>query len=111
MAHVSPILFTRTVQEACDRSVLVSGYDIQILDDTVVKIRATLAADAFIEVFYNADTGKCSYALIENDARIFGADNAFIGWHMHPFEDPSEHVVSSELSFEEFLQAVESHLA
>ncbi len=111
MAYVSPIQFARTVQEACDRSVPVIGYDIQILDDTVVKIRATLEADTFIEVFYNADTGKCSYALIKDAMRVFGADNAFIGWHIHPFEDPSEHVASSELSFQEFLEAVEGHLA
>jgi hypothetical protein len=62
-------------------------------------------------VFYNADTGKCSYALIKDAMRVFGADNAFIGWHIHPFEDPSEHVASSELSFQEFLEAVEGHLA
>jgi hypothetical protein len=111
MAHVSPFEFARAVQSACDRSDLVAGYDVQILDDTVVKVQAILTYDAFIDVFYNADTGKCSYALIEKAARVFGADNAFIGWHIHPFDDPSQHVPSSEISFLDFLRKVEEHAA
>lgn len=109
MARVSPFQFARAVQSACDRSSLVASYDVRILDDTVVKIRAALTYDAFIDVFYNADTGKCSYALVEKAARVFGADNAFIGWHVHPFEDPSQHVPSSEVSFDDFLSSVEQH--
>jgi hypothetical protein len=109
MAHLSPFEFARGVQEACDRSELVVTYHVQILDDTVVKVRVLLINEAFIDVFYNADTDKCSFALVERGERIFGADNAFIGWHIHPFDDPSEHIPSSGMTFDDFLKAVESH--
>ena len=111
MAHISAFEFARTIQDHCDRSDLVTSYDIRILDDTVVKMRVALTHDDFIDVFYNPDTGKCSYALIEESTRIFGADNAFIGWHIHPFDNPGQHVPSPEVSFEKFLKTVEEHIA
>jgi len=111
MAYISAFEFARTVQDICGRSDLVASYDVRILDDTVVKIRVTLTYDAFIDVFYNSDTEKCSYALIEESTRIFGADNAFIGWHTHPFDNPDQHVPSSGISFEKFLKTVEGHIA
>jgi len=111
MAHLSTFEFARTVQAACDQSSLVVAYDVRILDDTVVKIRVFLTYGAFIDVFYNTDTGNCSYALIEGTARAFGADNAFIGWHTHPFDDPSQHLPSSKVSFDDFLRIVEKHSA
>lgn len=99
MVHLDPLQFARDVQDGCDRSELVVTYDIRILDDTVVKVRVVLNNDAFVDVFYNADTGKCSYALVEGAARVFVADNPSIGWRIHPFEDPSNHVPSSEVGF------------
>ena len=110
VAGVSPIQFARRVQETCDRSELVLTYDIRILDDTIVKIRVVLTDGPFIDVFYNADSGKCSYALVEGSVRIYGADNAFIGWHVHPFDDPRDHVHSPEVSFGDFLTAVEKYV-
>ena len=111
MARVSAFEFARTVQATCDRSSLVVTYDVRILDDTVVKIRVFLTDGAFIDVFYNADTSNCSYALIEGAARVFGADNAFIGWHIHPFDDPNQRLPSSPVPFDDFLKTVEEHSA
>lgn len=111
MAHLSTFEFARTVQVACDQSSLVIAYDVRIIDNTVVKIRVFLTYGAFIDVFFNADTGNCSYALIEAGTRAFGADNAFVGWHIHPFDDPDQHAPSSEISFRDFLKAVEEHAA
>ena len=111
MARMSTFEFARTIQAACDQSSLVVTYDVRILDNTVVKIRVFLTYGAFIDVFYNTDTGNCSYALIEGAARVFGADNAFIGWHIHPFDDPNQHLPSSEASFDDFLKIVEAHNA
>ena len=110
MAHISAFEFTRTVQDICDLSDLVTSYDVRILDDTVVKIRVALIYEAFIDVFYNSDTGKCSYALIEASSRVFGADNTFIGWHIHPFDSPNHHIPSSEVSYEKFLKTIEEHI-
>jgi hypothetical protein len=109
MAHIDAFEFTRAIQDNCDKSDLVVSYDVQILDNTVVKIRAILSVGAFIDIFYNADSGKCSYALIKEGVRAFGADNAFIGWHIHPFDNPERHILSSEVSFDEFLDAIEKH--
>lgn len=107
MAQLNAFEFARSVQNECDQSDLIASYDVQILDDTVVKIRAILTDATFIDVFYNADTRKCSYTLIKNKKRVFGADNSFIGWHLHPFENPSNHQLSRELSFAEFLSHIE----
>ncbi len=81
----------------------------QILDNTVVKVRVALSYGTFVDVFYNSDTGKCSYALIENSARIFGADNAFIGWHIHPFGNPAHHKKTTQVAFGDFLISIEQH--
>ena len=88
---------------------MVLTYDVRILDDTVVKIRVVLTYGPFIDVFYNADSRKCSYALVKGGARVYGADNAFIGWHVHPFQNPQDHVRTPDVSFAEFLTAVERH--
>jgi hypothetical protein len=111
MACLSAIEFARSLQDICNQSDIVTTYDVNILDDTVVKIRIVLIYEAFVDAFYNANTGSCSYALIEEDARIFGVDNAFIGWHIHPFDDPSQHMSSSEVSFAEFLEIVGEHFS
>jgi hypothetical protein len=103
MAYLNAFEFARIIQDNCAQSDLVVSYDVWILDDTVVKMRIILTIRAFIDVFYNVDSGKCSYALIEEGARVFGADNAFVGWHIHPFDNPGEHLLSPEVSFAEFL--------
>lgn len=110
MVDLNAFEFARTIQDGCDRSDLVLSYDVRILDNTVVKVRVVLIVDAFIDVFYNADTARCSYALIQNGERVFGADNAFVGWHLHPFDTPDKHVPASEVSFEEFLKHVEENM-
>ncbi|MEA3351636.1 MAG: hypothetical protein U9Q82_13530 [Chloroflexota bacterium] len=111
MADINAFAFTRAVQVICDSSDLVVSYDIQILDDTVVKMRVILTNGTFIDVFHNADSGKRSYALIEEAVRVFGADNAFIGWHIHPFDNPSQHIPSAEISFDQFMVLIEDHFA
>jgi hypothetical protein len=111
MARLSAIEFARSLQNICNQSEIVTTYDVNILDDTVVKVRVALIYAAFVDVFYNANTGSCSYALIEEDARIFGVDNAFIGWHIHPFDDPTQHVASSEISFAKFLSMIGEHFS
>ncbi len=111
MAHINAFEFALNIQKVCDNSALVVTYHTRILDNTIVKIRIVLTSNAFVDVFYNSDTGKCAYALIEDGARIFGADNAFIGWHIHPFGHPAQHKIISEISFGEFLNRIEQHYA
>ena len=99
--------FVEVVRLACDRSDLVTGYDVHILDNATIKIRAFLRVEAFIDIYFNPENGNCSFALIKSGKRIYGADNAFIGWHLHPFEAPDQHLPCPELSFGDFLFTVE----
>lgn len=99
--------FIERLRGTCDRSNLVVSYDIRVLDNAVLKARITLTIDPFIDVYYNPANGTCSYTLIQGGQRIFGADNAFIGWHIHPFENQDEHRLREAVTFHEFLKTVE----
>jgi len=99
--------FIDTLRQACDRSDAVTSYDIRVQDNATVKIRVLLVADAFIDVYYNPETGRCSFVLVRKGRRIYGADNAFIGWHVHPLENPEQHIRTREVSFADFLAVVE----
>lgn len=107
MADLTLVQFTQTVRRACDESDLVVSYNVRILDNTILKVRAFLALEAFIDVYFNPVNSNCSFALVRGDQRIYGADNAFIGWHLHPFEEPESHQPCGEVSFGEFLEMVE----
>lgn len=63
---------------------------LDVQDNVVVKIRLTVSATKFIDLFYNSDTQTTAYTLIENKQRIFGTDNAG-GWHLHPKSNPDSH--------------------
>jgi hypothetical protein len=77
---------------------------------TWLQLRAYLFDESFIDVFYNQQSGKITFAQIRENRRIFGADNKK-GWHWHPLEDPGKHLfVETEISFAEFLRQVEDHL-
>jgi hypothetical protein len=90
------------------RSALVTGIEPILMEEPVLKLRAHLGALAFIEVFFNEETGKTSFALIKNSQRIFGADNTR-AWHLHPFDNPESHGPCEEMSFESFLVQVEEN--
>jgi hypothetical protein len=90
------------------RSALVTGIEPILLEEPVLKLRAHLGILAFIEVFFNEETGKASFALIKNSQRIFGADNTR-GWHLHPFDSPESHGPCEEMSFANFLIQVEEN--
>ena len=107
MADLRLSEFVETVRLACDRSDLVTGYNVRILDNVTVKIRVPLRVKAFIDVYFNPENGNCSFALIKGGKRIYGADNAFVGWHLHPFAAPDQHLSCLELSFGDFLHTVE----
>jgi len=59
----------------------------------------------------NEVTGTTAFALIQNDGRIFGADNTG-GWHLHPFGDPEKHQrMNDGMSFSEFVAAIEKRFS
>jgi hypothetical protein len=98
----------RDILDACAQSTVVSGLEPLLIDEPVLKLRIHLGTLAFIDVFFNAETGKTSFALIKNGQRIFGADNTR-GWHLHIFDSAESHHPCDELSFESFLTQVEKN--
>ena len=105
MGGIDPIDFTKNSINICNQVEEVKGYDTQIIDNLVVKIRVYLIKDLFIDVFYNADTERVSYSLIKSQNRIFGVDNTG-NWHTHPFNEPVKHISCSPLSFDAFIKLV-----
>lgn len=110
MAGLTLPQFVEMVCRTCDQSDLVSSYDVRVMDNAVAKIRVFLTAAAFIDVYYNPANDNCSFALVQNSQRIYGVDNAFVGWHIHPFESPDDHHLCGPVPFGEFLKAVEQKL-
>ena len=101
--------FVRAVIDACAASGQVEECVLILYDEPVVKFRVELVEGSFIDVFYNADTGKTSFAWIAAGRRIFGADNTR-GWHVHPLEQPEIHQPCSPMRFAEFLAGVEKEI-
>ena len=66
----------------------------------VLTGRAKLDADTFIAIYFNALTGKTSYALIRQDRRLAGYDN-YKFWHYHPAGETERHLPCSEPTPEE----------
>jgi len=66
----------------------------------VLSGRARLDAETLIAVYFNALTGKTSYALIRQDRRLAGYDN-YKFWHYHPPEEIDRHEPCAEPTPEE----------
>jgi hypothetical protein len=98
-------LYGRIVQ-ACAESALVTGIELLVLEAPVLKLRAHVGTLAFVEVFFNEETGKTSFALLRDEQRMFGADNTR-GWPLHPIDTPETHRPCAPMSFDSFLRQVE----
>jgi len=103
-----PESFIREALEASRLFAWIKRIDSKIIGK-VAKARLWLN-DEFVEVYYNAQTNSISFAYIQEEERVFGANNMRIGWHVHPFREVGSHESSSPLSITEFLQALEGEL-
>jgi hypothetical protein len=92
----------------CAQSAIVTGVELLLLEEPVLKLRVHVGSVAFVDVFVNVETGKASFALIKDQQRIFGADNTR-GWHLHPFASPESHHPCEEMSLENFLTQIEQN--
>lgn len=99
-----------TLIDTSTQSPVVVGIELLLLEEPVLKLRVHLGASLFVGVFFNAETGKTSFALIKGGQRTFGADNTR-GWHRHPFGSPESHCPCDALSFASFLRQVEENQA
>jgi hypothetical protein len=71
--------FSKEVVYICSRHAFIQGIEIQLLDEPVVKIKAVLDNDTFINIFYNAETSKYSFALVNNRTHSVRLENALKG--------------------------------
>jgi len=110
MAAVTTGQLLYKLQQACNRSPVVSHVEERVVDADILSVRVHLTvAHTFINVFYNVTTDKVAFALVEGRYRLYGVDNAKVGWHRHPFHDPDQHLPCAHVGFEEFLSDVETH--
>jgi hypothetical protein len=103
--------FEELVISICSKSSVVTNTTVLNVGFTWVKIRAYLPDQSFVDISYNQETRKTTFAQIRDDRRVFGADNKK-GWHWHSYEDPQRHeFTKGEIAFDEFLKRVEENLS
>lgn len=74
-----------------------------------INMRVSLKVGGFIDIFYNRQTDRFAFALIDKDQRIYGADNTG-SWHVHPFDDPDQHLpIEKPVTFSDFVSEIERH--
>lgn len=96
------------IVERCAHSPLVTAYTVRTVDLDILSLRIHLVDESFIDVFHNDATNKSAFALIENGQRLYGKDNAKIGWHVHPLGTPLDHLPCNPVTFAEFFAEVEA---
>lgn len=70
----------------------------------VLKGRAILKKDRFLQIYFNELTSTMAFALVEKDKRIWGIDyDNMRGWHYHPVETPDNHQSMDKKSIEEII--------
>jgi hypothetical protein len=74
---------------------------------TILQVRVTIDEETFSAVYFNALTGKKSYALVSHGQRVMGYDN-YRFWHHHPFDDPAVHIPCEEPSTEDVIAEMKS---
>ncbi|MBI5302917.1 MAG: hypothetical protein HY868_12340 [Chloroflexi bacterium] len=92
---------------ACQQSTLVESFSVASSDEDTLSVRVILSDQSFIHVYYNIARNKTAFAWIRADKRIYGKDNTRMGWHRHPFDDPSNHQPCDEIDFASFLRELE----
>ena len=82
--------------------------------DFTIKLRLSVDAECFVQVYVNTSKQLTSYTLVLNRSRIFGRDCEGGQWHRHPAGAPDMHDFSPEgqraVSLDEFLREVQQIL-
>lgn len=103
-----PKRFVNEVREVAKKFAWIKRINSRIVGK-VARIRLWIN-DSFKDVYYNSELGTTSYAYVENEKRIFGANNMRIGWHLHPFGELKGHKRSESMRISEFLKILEKQL-
>lgn len=110
MARISAREFEQRIRKLCDDSAVVTRVVTLTESFEHTQLRIFLTKNSFIDLYYHEGSGKTAYTQIEDDCRIFGADNKKSRWHWHPYADPQRHdFTDAEITFAEFLKKVEEH--
>ena len=103
-SFASELLRALATVEAIEQVVLQS-------EGPVVKGRAYVTAEMFLEFYFNEKTGTMAFALIRDRGRVWGIDQDNIrGWHLHPLENPMEHIGIETLSVSEVVERLRAVL-
>jgi len=83
--------FLLSLLESLSKLDFVEKVDVQT-EVFILKGRAILKKDRFLQIYFNEHTGTIAFALIEKEKRIWGIDyDNMRGWHLHPMENPDTH--------------------
>ena len=66
----------------------------------------------FLRFYFNEVTGTTAFAVIESQQRVWGIDyDNRRGWHLHPVEEPANHVQIEPLAVSEIVQRLQQMLS
>ena len=69
-------------------------------------------SNRFLRFYFNEVTGTTAFALIEHQQRIWGIDyDNRRGWHLHPFEQPANHIPIEPLSVAEIVAQLDQAIS
>lgn len=104
MAPLTAAEFARYALTCAKSYPIIKSIAVDIQDNVIVKIRFAVSTTKFIDLFYNSDTQTTAYTLVQNQKRVFGADNTG-GWHLHPKTHPDSHKpLKTSISLSDFLK-------
>ena len=94
--------------------------DIDLFDQVALHTEGPIAdghaflqknSDLFLRFYFNEKTGTLAFALIKNDQRIWGIDfDNRRGWHLHPIENPIDHMAIAPMSVREIVMSLRDTL-
>jgi hypothetical protein len=83
--------FRGALREAVDEHAPQAAVMLEEKRGIILEGRVQFGTDVFIAVYFNALSGKTSYALIREGRRLAGYDN-YKFWHYHPPGETNRHV-------------------
>lgn len=77
----------------------------------VVRGMAYVREGLFLRFYFNQVSGTVAFALVAGQQRIWGVDfDNRRGWHLHPQENPTQHVKIDALTVQEVVEDLQSVL-
>jgi hypothetical protein len=98
--------FLLSLLESLSKLDFVEKVDVQT-EVFILKGRAILKKDRFLQIYFNEHTGTIAFVLIEKEKRIWGIDyDNMRGWHLHPMENPDTHYSIDNKTIEEIIKTL-----